>query len=127
MFSSKYGKCQSGSISATPSAEMNRVEITFAMRAPLAGLDVAPLCHRPANSRDPSAGARQWRERERSERSDGVAVAGRRDPFEPTVLVLKHPPVAGGLRPMRLPGEWCEVVDPVWPGGRPREWSYGIV
>src|SRR5690348_15236121 len=31
MFSSKYGKCQSGSISATPSAEMNRVEMTFAI------------------------------------------------------------------------------------------------
>src|SRR4051812_46665956 len=31
MFSSKYGKCQSGSISATPSAEMNRVETTFAI------------------------------------------------------------------------------------------------
>src|SRR5262245_48102292 len=29
MFSSKYGKCQSGSISATPSAEMNSVEMTF--------------------------------------------------------------------------------------------------
>src|SRR3954466_14578501 len=31
MFSSKYGKCHAGSISATPSAEMNRVEMTFAM------------------------------------------------------------------------------------------------
>ena len=31
MFSSKYGKCQSGSISATPSAEMNSVETTFAI------------------------------------------------------------------------------------------------
>src|SRR5882672_429150 len=31
MFSSKYGKCQSGSISATPSAEMNSVEMTFAI------------------------------------------------------------------------------------------------
>src|SRR6185503_10662511 len=31
MFSSKYGKCQSGSISAMPSAEMNRVEMSFAM------------------------------------------------------------------------------------------------
>src|SRR6185312_2307138 len=27
----KYGKCQSGSISATPSAEMNSVEMTFAI------------------------------------------------------------------------------------------------
>src|SRR4051794_19842132 len=31
MFSSKYGKCQAGSISAMPSAEMNRVEMSFAM------------------------------------------------------------------------------------------------
>jgi hypothetical protein len=31
MFSSKYGKCQSGSISATPSAEMNSVEMTLAI------------------------------------------------------------------------------------------------
>src|SRR5260370_33069757 len=31
MFSSKYGKCQSGSISATPSAEMNSVEMIFAI------------------------------------------------------------------------------------------------
>src|SRR6476620_1893895 len=31
MFSSKYGTCQSGSISATPSAEMNSVEMTFAI------------------------------------------------------------------------------------------------
>src|SRR6185437_3982983 len=31
IFSSKYGKCQSGSISATPSAEMNSVEMTFAI------------------------------------------------------------------------------------------------
>jgi len=31
MWSSKYGKCHSGSISTTPSSEMNSVETTDAM------------------------------------------------------------------------------------------------
>src|SRR6266567_1596602 len=46
MFSSKYGKCQSGSISATPSAEMNSVEMTFAIAVIPSG-QVVSAC-RPA-------------------------------------------------------------------------------
>src|SRR2546421_261288 len=44
MFSSKYGKCQSGSISATPSAEMNSVERTFAI-AVIPSSQVMPAQH----------------------------------------------------------------------------------
>src|SRR5674476_691700 len=112
MFSSKYGKCQDGSISATPSAEMNKVEITFAMRCSPRWAGRGATLPQASKRRDPSAGARQGCERERSERSDGVAVAGGRGPFEPAVLVLEHPPAAGGLGPMRLPGERSKVVDP---------------
>src|SRR5260370_33941113 len=48
MFSSKYGKCQSGSISATPSAEMNSVEMTFAIAVSPSGQGVS--AGRPAQN-----------------------------------------------------------------------------
>src|SRR5436309_2735961 len=61
MFSSKYGKCQAGSISATPSAEMNRVEMTFAIvgsfRSRVSGgwTGPAPEPHRWTRIRRPRA------------------------------------------------------------------------
>src|SRR6476660_1117976 len=56
MFSSKYGKCQSGSISATPSAEMNNVETTLAMAVHPSPRSAPAEGHR---------GSRPWRSGER--------------------------------------------------------------
>jgi hypothetical protein len=52
MFSSKYGKCHAGSISATPSAEMNRVETTLAIVVilPVAGCRQADAIGRRISS-----------------------------------------------------------------------------
>ncbi|GLW21364.1 hypothetical protein Mame01_14070 [Microbispora amethystogenes] len=57
MFSSKYGKCQAGSISATPSAEMNSVEMIFAI-VTIPSVQVAPT-GRPAQPPEPIGRDRQ--------------------------------------------------------------------
>src|SRR5919107_1161332 len=57
MFSSKYGKCHAGSISATPSAEMNRVETTLAIvgSLPVAGCRQADAMSRGISSESGTA------------------------------------------------------------------------